>query len=113
MLPKDDHPHLSLRKRRYVRNMYEAIEMHIRSLLEDRLPVPESHSSAEFVAFPSEATQGQMGLFGLLDRVANDPLQSGHGNHIFDLEVDAAFAGLDGRVLCLELGDVVRAVGVQ
>lgn len=36
------------------RNMYEAIDMHIRGLLEDSLPVPESRSTAEFVAFPSE-----------------------------------------------------------
>jgi predicted RNase H-like HicB family nuclease len=38
------------------RNMYEAIEMHVRGLLEDSLPVPESHSFAEFFAFPSEAS---------------------------------------------------------
>jgi predicted RNase H-like HicB family nuclease len=38
------------------RNMYEAIDMHIRGLIEDSLPVPESHSFAEFVAFPSEAS---------------------------------------------------------
>ena len=37
------------------RNMYEAIEMHVRGLLEDELPVPELHSFAEFVAVPSEA----------------------------------------------------------
>jgi hypothetical protein len=30
--------------------------MHVRGLLEDRLPIPESHSFAEFVAFPSEAS---------------------------------------------------------
>ena len=34
------------------RNMHEAIEMHIHGLLEDRLPVPESNSFAEFVAIP-------------------------------------------------------------
>lgn len=38
------------------RSMYEAIEMHVRGLLEDSLPVPESRSFAEFVAFPSEAS---------------------------------------------------------
>jgi predicted RNase H-like HicB family nuclease len=38
-------------------NMYEAIEMHVRGLLEDRLPVPESHSFAAYVAVPSEAPQ--------------------------------------------------------
>jgi predicted RNase H-like HicB family nuclease len=38
------------------RNMYEAIEMHVRGLLEDSLPVPESHSFAEFVAFPSQVS---------------------------------------------------------
>lgn len=32
------------------RNMHEAIEMHIRGLLEDKLPIPESQSFAEYVA---------------------------------------------------------------
>ena len=32
------------------RNMREAIEMHVRGLLEDNLPVPASHASAEYVA---------------------------------------------------------------
>ena len=32
------------------RNMHEAIQMHIQGLLEDKLPVPESHSFAEFIA---------------------------------------------------------------
>ena len=36
------------------RNMHEAIEMHVRGLLEDNLPVPVSRSSAEYVAVPSE-----------------------------------------------------------
>jgi len=31
------------------KNMHEAIEMHIRGLLEDKLPIPESHSFAEYV----------------------------------------------------------------
>lgn len=30
--------------------MHEAIEMHVRGLLEDKLPIPESHSFAEYVA---------------------------------------------------------------
>jgi predicted RNase H-like HicB family nuclease len=34
------------------RNMHEAIEMHVRGLLEDGLPVPRSYSSAEYVAVP-------------------------------------------------------------
>jgi predicted RNase H-like HicB family nuclease len=34
------------------RNMYEAIEMHVRGLLEDNLPVPKSLSYAEYVALP-------------------------------------------------------------
>ncbi len=34
------------------RNMHEAIEMHVRGLREDGLPVPESHSTAEYVAVP-------------------------------------------------------------
>ncbi|MBC7262694.1 MAG: type II toxin-antitoxin system HicB family antitoxin [Chloroflexi bacterium] len=32
------------------RNMQEAIEMHIRGLIEDNLPIPQSHSSAEYIA---------------------------------------------------------------
>jgi predicted RNase H-like HicB family nuclease len=32
------------------RSMHEAIEMHVRGLLEDGLPVPRSYSSAEYVA---------------------------------------------------------------
>jgi len=31
------------------RNMYEAIEMHIQGLREDRLPIPKSRSYAEYV----------------------------------------------------------------
>jgi len=31
-------------------NMYQAIELHIKGLLEDGLPVPESTSFAEYVA---------------------------------------------------------------
>ncbi len=34
--------------------MHEAIEMHIRGLIEDGMPVPESHSSAIFVAVDAE-----------------------------------------------------------
>jgi len=33
-------------------NMYDAIEMHVRGLREDSLPIPESTSFAEFVAIP-------------------------------------------------------------
>ncbi len=36
------------------RNMHEAIEMHVRGLLEDNLPIPESHSFAEYMAVKSE-----------------------------------------------------------
>jgi predicted RNase H-like HicB family nuclease len=32
------------------KNMYEAIEMHIEGLLENKLPIPESKSFAEYVA---------------------------------------------------------------
>lgn len=32
------------------RNMHGAIRMHVEGLLEDNLPVPESHSFAEYVA---------------------------------------------------------------
>ena len=32
------------------RNMHAAIEMHVRGLQEDDLPVPQSHSFAEYIA---------------------------------------------------------------
>jgi predicted RNase H-like HicB family nuclease len=32
------------------RRMHEAIELHVKGLLEDGLPVPRSHASAAFVA---------------------------------------------------------------
>ena len=32
------------------RNMHDAIEMHVRGLLEDNLPIPESSSFAEYIA---------------------------------------------------------------
>ncbi len=38
------------------RNMYEAIELHVQGLLEDKLPVPKSRSSAEYVAVPKATT---------------------------------------------------------
>ncbi|KYK36238.1 MAG: type II toxin-antitoxin system HicB family antitoxin [Theionarchaea archaeon] len=30
-------------------NMYEAIEMHLRGLREDNVPIPESHAIAEYI----------------------------------------------------------------
>jgi predicted RNase H-like HicB family nuclease len=35
------------------RNMHEAVDMHVRGLLEDKLPVPQSRSSAEYIAIPT------------------------------------------------------------
>jgi predicted RNase H-like HicB family nuclease len=35
------------------RNMHVAIDMHVRGLLEDKLPVPQSHSFAEYIAIPA------------------------------------------------------------
>ncbi len=32
------------------RNMYQAIEMHVRAMMEDKIPVPKSHAFAEYVA---------------------------------------------------------------
>ena len=32
------------------KNMHEAIDMHVRGLLEDRLPVPKPQSSADYIA---------------------------------------------------------------
>ncbi len=31
------------------RNMYQAIEMHVRGMMEDKLPVPKSRALAEYV----------------------------------------------------------------
>ncbi len=36
------------------KRMHEAIEIHIRGLVEDGIPVPKSHSSASFVAVQTE-----------------------------------------------------------
>ena len=35
------------------RNMHQAIEIHVRGLMEDKLPVPKSHAFAEYVAVPA------------------------------------------------------------
>ena len=37
-------------RRETEKNMHEAIEMHIRGLKEDKLPIPKSYSSAEYIA---------------------------------------------------------------
>jgi predicted RNase H-like HicB family nuclease len=34
------------------KNMHEAIELHVQGLMEDKLPIPESTSFAEYVAIP-------------------------------------------------------------
>ena len=34
------------------RNMHEAVEMHIQGMIEDKLPIPEANSSAEYIAVP-------------------------------------------------------------
>lgn len=41
------------------KNMHEAVEMHVRGLLEDDLPVPESNSFAEYVAVAEESDTAQ------------------------------------------------------
>lgn len=35
-------------KEQAAKGMYEAIELHIRGLKEDHLPIPKAHSSAEY-----------------------------------------------------------------
>lgn len=35
------------------RNMHEAIEMHVRGMIQDKLPIPESQSFAEYIAVPA------------------------------------------------------------
>jgi len=37
---------------RATRRMHQAIEMHVAGLREDRLPIPKSSSTAEFIAVP-------------------------------------------------------------
>ena len=32
------------------RNMHAAIELHVRGLTEDNLPIPKGHASAEYIA---------------------------------------------------------------
>ena len=41
------------------KNMYEAIEKHIQGLLEDKLPIPESKSFAEFVTVAEKSSMEQ------------------------------------------------------
>lgn len=33
-------------------NMYEAVQMHVQGLIEDKLPVPDSQAIAEYIAVP-------------------------------------------------------------
>jgi predicted RNase H-like HicB family nuclease len=35
------------------RNTHAAIDLHVRGLLEDKLPVPQSRSFAEYIAIPA------------------------------------------------------------
>jgi predicted RNase H-like HicB family nuclease len=44
------------------RNMYEAIEMHIQGLIEDKLPIPESNSFAEYVALNEKSDTANASL---------------------------------------------------
>ncbi len=41
------------------KNMYEAIEMHIHGIIEDKLPIPESKSFAEYVAVAEKSSMEQ------------------------------------------------------
>lgn len=41
------------------KNMYDAVEMHVRGLREDDLPVPESKSFAEYVAVAEKSGTAQ------------------------------------------------------
>jgi predicted RNase H-like HicB family nuclease len=34
-------------------NMYEAVDMHIQGLIEDRLPIPKNVAQAEYIAIPA------------------------------------------------------------
>ena len=35
------------------RHMHEAIDMHVRGLLDDKLPVPQARSFTEYIAIPA------------------------------------------------------------
>jgi predicted RNase H-like HicB family nuclease len=37
-------------RKKVIRNMHEAVEMHVRGLVENKLPIPQSHSFAEYIA---------------------------------------------------------------
>ena len=37
-------------RQQVTRNMHEAIEMHVRGLLEDKRPIPKSRAFAEYIA---------------------------------------------------------------
>jgi len=41
------------------KNMYEAIEMHLQGLLEDKIAIPESKSFAEYIALDEKSIVGQ------------------------------------------------------
>ncbi len=34
-------------------NMHEAVEMHVRGLIEDNLPIPKAATEAEYIAIPA------------------------------------------------------------
>jgi predicted RNase H-like HicB family nuclease len=34
------------------KNMHQAIEMHVKGMREDKIPIPKSHAIAEYVAVP-------------------------------------------------------------
>jgi predicted RNase H-like HicB family nuclease len=48
-------------KREVEQNMLEAIQMHIRGLLEDGLSIPESAAEAEVLALPEEKLRARGG----------------------------------------------------
>ena len=51
--------------------MYEAIELHIEGLIEDKQPVPRSTSFAEYVIVRAEGAVGNVGTTG--NRIARLP----------------------------------------
>lgn len=53
------------------KNMYESIELHILGLQEDRLPIPESSSFAEYLALPAKG-ECRMGLTILEVEIAKE-----------------------------------------
>ena len=46
-------------RKKVEQNMFEAIQMHLQGLREDRVPIPQFHASAEYMAIEEPCPYGQ------------------------------------------------------